>query len=226
MVFFDVGGTLVERVGDETAQMVALWRDLGLGGSPAEMAEALAAMGHAYLAGCYAPRTTAGELGLWRSLATAALARTGAGATAERVGALALALTGYARWYRPVAATGAVLRDLRLAGRRVGIISNWPPSLDAFLSAMGLGPFEVVAGSGTLGMAKPGLEIFRWALGAAGCVAADATYVGNDPACDLAPARAVGMGAILWDPGRTHSEAGSARTEAELRAALGLPTGL
>lgn len=225
MVFFDVGGTLVERAGDETAQMVALWRELDLGGTEPEIAQALTAMAHAYLVGCYAPRTAAGEQGLWRSLATAALARTAAGAAPERVGALALALAGYARWYRPVAATAAVLEALRRAGRRVGIISNWPPSLEPFLAAMGLGPFGVVAGSGSLGMAKPGQEIFCWALEAAGCAAADATYVGNDPVCDLAPARAMGMEAILWDPGKRHSEAAAVGTEAELRGALGLPTG-
>lgn len=220
MVFFDVGGTLVERTGDEVAQTVTLWRDLELGGTDAELAAGLTAMAHAYAAGCYAPRTSEGERGLWRALAMAALSRTAAGATPARVDALSAALTRYSTWYRPVPATTRVLNALRRSGRRVGIISNWPPSLEGFLQAMDLGEFSVVAGSGALGMTKPGLDIFKWALAAARCGAADTWYVGNDPVCDLAPARALGMEAILWDPARTHPN--TVGTEAELRQALGL----
>lgn len=222
IVFFDVGGTLVERSGDEVAQMVTAWRDLGLGGTQAELAAALDAMAHAYIAGCYAPRTESGEARLWRALAITALTRTAGGATAERVAALAGALAGHSAWYRPVPAMARALDDLRRSGRRVGIISNWPPSLPRFLAAMGLGEFAVVAGSGALGMTKPGLAIFAWALAAAGCAPGEAVYVGNDPVCDLAPAQAAGMEAILWDPARKHTQV-TVATEAELRQALGLP---
>ena len=224
MVFFDVGDTLVERSADPTLQLIDLWRDLDLGGTPAEMASALEAMGHAYAAGCYAPATATGERSLWRALATAALSRTSSGPTEARVRALSDGCAGYARWYRPVPETTRVLQALRQAGRPVGIISNWPPSLEAFLQDLGLGRFEVLACSGPLRCAKPDPGIFHWALSVAGIAASEAWYVGNDPVCDLAPARALGMEAVLWDPAKRYAEGvGAVGTEAELRTALGLP---
>jgi FMN phosphatase YigB (HAD superfamily) len=221
VVFFDVGGTLVDR-GDDPAQVL---RDLlaGLGVHPGEQewSGALRAMAHAYTSGIYAPTSAAGEDGLWRAMATAGLGRLRCGARPDLVAAVAADLADYPRHYRPVAGMPELVAALRARGP-VGIISNWPPSLPGLLRAVGYGTFPVVACSGPLRCAKPDPGIFRWALREAGVRPEEAWYVGNDTELDYRPARSLGMRAVLWDPqGRARGlvRAGSAE---ELRALLGL----
>ena len=220
MVFFDVGGTLVRRNGDEVRQVCELLAHLDLAGTPTEVGAALAAMAHAYHVGVYAPVSAAGERGLWRALATVLLSRLPSGDPAL-VGRLAEALGRYTPWYEPIPDTAAMLAELRARGLRVGIISNWLPSLERFLREVGLGSFEVLACSGPLGLTKPDPAIFRWAVDRAGVPADEAWYVGNDPNLDYAAARAAGLHAVLWDPERrAAADLVRAGTLSELRAAL------
>jgi HAD superfamily hydrolase (TIGR01549 family) len=102
----------------------------------------------------------------------------------------------------------------------VGILSNWPPSLERLLVATGYGTFPVVACSGLLRCAKPDPGIFRYALAAGGVEPAEAWYVGNDPDLDYWPAAALGMHPILWDPGGRARGLVRAGSAAELRALL------
>lgn len=223
MIFFDVGGTLVEQSVDAAAAtLTALEAVAGPAGAAAR--RALAAMAHTYASGVYAPSSLEGEAAFWQAVAGAGLSCLPGGATASRVVALAATLGDYAGWYRPVAGMPEILADLRRVGRRVGIISNWPPSLADFLQRTGFGSFPVLACSGPLRSAKPDPGIFRWALERAGVGAGECLYVGNDREVDYLPAAALGMRTILWDPegswvGRDLRRAGSAR---ELRLLLGL----
>lgn len=220
MIFFDVGGTLVERADDPVETLRELLRRLGVPPSGPSWAEALAAMAHAYGSGIYAPATPEGEAGLWRAMATAALARLPCGARPDLVAAVARDLAAYPAHYRPVEGMPELVRELRARGP-VGIVSNWPPSLPRLLEATGYGTFPVVACSGPLRCAKPDPEIFRFALRAAGVAPGEAWYVGNDPELDYRPAQAVGMRAVLWDPAGVARGLVRAGSAAELRALLG-----
>ncbi len=223
MIFFDVGGTLVAESADPAARITAVLRHLGLPIAGESTRSALEALAHAYRAGVYAAATLEGERVFWRALATTCLDRLPGGAIPDRVQALAGALEGYPAWYAPQPGMPELLRGLRAQGRRVGVISNWPPSLPRLLAYHDLGPFHVVACSGPLRRAKPDPGIFRWALAQAGVAPSEAWHVGNEPALDYRPAEAVGMRAILWDPEGRHRDfrrAGSAQELGRLLQAL------
>ena len=92
------------------------------------------------------------------------------------------------------------LAALRDRGDRLGVVSNfeaWLPELLAYLEVRDL--FEVRVISGIEGVEKPDPAIFELALDRAGVPAADATYVGDVPALDVDPPRALGMRAVLLD---------------------------
>lgn len=201
VVFFDVGGTLVERVRDERSTTVQALRHTVGDSDDASEARALVAMGRVYHAGCYLPSTHGGERGLWRATAAAGLAQLPCGCPSDLVDRLADRLADYAPDYRVMPGMDVVLSRLRATGRDVGIISNWLPSLPWFLERLRIGPFAVVACSGTLRCTKPDPAIFQWAAARAGIALEDAWLVGNDPGCDYVPARSLGMRAVLWDPG-------------------------
>jgi len=224
MFFFDVGGTLAEASLDPAAATLGVLDAIGAGGGPADRRQALEAMAYAYSVGVYAPSTPDGERGLWRSLAAICLDRLPGPARPERVTALQEALAGYFHWYRPVPGMREIIADLRRAGRPVGIISNWPPSLEPFLAHLGFGAFPVVACSGSLRCTKPDPAIFRWALDRAGVPASRCWYVGNDPETDYGPAAEVGMRPVLWDPPGCFGTSGMRRvgSAAELRSVLGM----
>lgn len=204
MIFFDVGGTLVAQRVDPATEIAATLRGMGLVAAPADLRRSLEALAHAYGAGVYAPSTAEGERTLWRALATTCLDRLPGGATPERVARLADTLEAYPAWYTPMPGMSELLQGLRIEGRALGVISNWPPSLPRLLEYHGLGPFEVLACSGALRTTKPDPGIFRWALAEAGVAAGECWYIGNDPAIDYGPSEALGLRALLWDPDGRH----------------------
>lgn len=83
----------------------------------------------------------------------------------------------------------------RMAERyRLGVIANQHSGLSERLESFGIGSFfDVSAGSGDIGAAKPDPEIFRRTLALAGCDAREAVMVGDRPDNDIAPAQALGM---------------------------------
>jgi putative hydrolase of the HAD superfamily len=91
-----------------------------------------------------------------------------------------------------------VLRELRAAGWRLVVVSNWDVSLHERLEETGLA--ELVDGavaSAELGAAKPDPAIFARGLELAGAAAADAWHVGDSPEADVAGARAAGLRPVL-----------------------------
>lgn len=112
-----------------------------------------------------------------------------------------------------------LLRAVRSIGARQGVVSNWPASLDRFLSHVGLARhFDVVVSSGREGVLKPDPALLRRALERLDVEPARAVVVGNDPANDIAPARRLGCKALLFDP--TGQAAASISTVESLRQAL------
>jgi FMN phosphatase YigB (HAD superfamily) len=94
------------------------------------------------------------------------------------------------------------LSRLRAAGVMTGVISNSNGSVRQALDAAGLLPqLAFVIDSTVVGIAKPDPRVFRLGLEAAGVDAREAVYVGDSYFVDVRGARAVGMGAVLFDPG-------------------------
>jgi putative hydrolase of the HAD superfamily len=94
----------------------------------------------------------------------------------------------------------AALQRLREADFRMGIISNWDGTFEKLLQRWGVAPwFDVQVVSCMVGMAKPDIKIFEYALAQAGIAAEQAWYLGDQADVDLIPAKTLGMKTILVD---------------------------
>jgi putative hydrolase of the HAD superfamily len=90
------------------------------------------------------------------------------------------------------------LARARERGQRVVVVSNWDVSLEDVLSRVGLTPFlDAVVTSASVGVRKPGAEIFERALVLSGAEADDAVHVGDSVEDDVVGARAVGIEPVL-----------------------------
>jgi putative hydrolase of the HAD superfamily len=93
-----------------------------------------------------------------------------------------------------------VLEELRAAGARLGVISNFEEWLERLLERLGVRPFfEVRVISGVEGLEKPDPAIFRLAASRAGVPLERSAYVGDNPEFDVEPALRVGMFPVLID---------------------------
>jgi len=92
------------------------------------------------------------------------------------------------------------LVELRAAGARLGIVSNWDSRLPRLLERLGLAPFfEAVGVSHLEGIEKPDPELFHRVLGRLEARPDQALHVGDVPELDLEGARAAGLDAALVD---------------------------
>ncbi len=90
------------------------------------------------------------------------------------------------------------LRRLKNDGFKLGVISNFDHRLYRILDGLDLtGYFDSITISSEAGYAKPHREVFDAALSGQGIAAHDAMHVGDSEHLDLAPARALGMAAVL-----------------------------
>jgi len=108
------------------------------------------------------------------------------------------------------------LAELRAAGFRLVVVSNWDHSLHERLHQTGLA--ELVDGalaSAEVGSAKPDGAIFAAALRKAGTTAEATWHVGDTPEADVEGARAAGIRPILIARGEP-VPAGAVRSLAEL----------
>jgi putative hydrolase of the HAD superfamily len=91
-----------------------------------------------------------------------------------------------------------VLRDLRVDGYTIGLISNTQRSLTTFERHFELdGLFDVAISSSDHGYMKPHPSIFEEALRRADVAAHEAVMVGDSVAHDIEGARALGMRGVL-----------------------------
>jgi len=96
------------------------------------------------------------------------------------------------------------LQRAREAGLIVGVISNSNGSVKRALEIAGLAPLlDFVIDSSVVGISKPDPRIFALGLEAAGTAPAATIYVGDSYFVDVVGARQAGLGAVLFDPGRT-----------------------
>jgi FMN phosphatase YigB (HAD superfamily) len=184
-ILFDVGYCLM----DETPRFrhATAW-----------LAEALAASGHAfhaadlqaaYRAACRNPDP--GE----PSLLVQMLRR--ARVPPETTAALRRAVPWDAVPLEPYEDTLSVLRELRGAGFRLGVLANQPASARADLERAGVAALcDGVWLSEAVGLAKPDPAFFRLALDAWTMVPASVAYVGDRPDNDVAPAKGLGLATV------------------------------
>ena len=105
-------------------------------------------------------------------------------------------------WNTAEPAATAALVLAREAGLVAGVISNSNGSVASILEALGFLPYlDFVLDSSVVGIEKPDPRIFRRALEQAGVAPHEAVYVGDLYSIDVLGARAVGMDAVLLDPG-------------------------
>jgi len=96
---------------------------------------------------------------------------------------------------------GEALRELKLRGLSLGIVSNTMRTpgavLRKILERRGLlDYFSVITFSDECGIRKPDPEIFRMTLEGIGIAPAEAVHVGDDPVLDVEGAKAAGMRVI------------------------------
>ena len=110
-----------------------------------------------------------------------------------------------------------VLASLLDDGYKLGIVSNWPATLETTLRRADLHRyFPVIVGSGNVGYAKPHPQIFRIAAERIGINPVEALYVGDSVEHDVGGARAAGMDVILLDRSGVESHQPKIRTLLEL----------
>jgi len=116
------------------------------------------------------------------------------------------------RFMKPIFARGRIydevlasLRELRLSGYRVGLVSNTSWGSPAFLwreelDRRGLsGYLDKAVFCRDVGWRKPDSRIFAFALGELGVDAKESVFVGDEPRWDVVGPKSVGMHPILID---------------------------
>jgi len=100
-----------------------------------------------------------------------------------------------------------VLGALRARGVRVAVVSDWDCTLAEHLGRLGLGEWvDAVVVSAVVGVTKPDRRLFTAAVTALGVAPGAALVCGDDPARDLAGARAAGIRAVLLDRHGRHPD--------------------
>jgi putative hydrolase of the HAD superfamily len=99
------------------------------------------------------------------------------------------------------------IRELKDAGYRVGLISNFEEWLEEMLVELEVGDmFDVRVISGLVGVEKPDPRIYELGLEEARVPAHAAVHVGDSIMLDVEPAAATGMQAILLDRAGRHAD--------------------
>lgn len=100
------------------------------------------------------------------------------------------------------------LRELAEQGYVLGVVSNWEGWLAGLLERLGIAPLlRVMVVSGAEGVEKPDPRIFSLALERGALEPGRTVYVGDSLTHDVAPALAMGMGAVLLDRHGKHRRA-------------------
>lgn len=201
MITLDALGTLVE-LERPVARLVEQLRARGVEVGEAQAGAALRAE-IAYYRMHHDVGADAASLALLRDRCARVLRRSltdaGADVGALSQGELRDALLAALR-FRPFDDVPGALRELRAAGHRLVVVSNWDVSLHDMLRATGLDRLvDGAISSAEAGERKPAPGIFRRALRLAGGAAGGPTalHVGDSLEFDVAGALAAGLRAVL-----------------------------
>jgi putative hydrolase of the HAD superfamily len=210
VVFFDAAGTLFEVRGSVGEIYSTELRRFGVNVPPVELEHAFvevfrrrsrtfpqgAGLHHAQL-----------EKQWWFELVREVLAgRVPAATLRQYFEAVFERFRGKTAW-RLFPDTVPCLDSLRLAGFRLGIISNFDSRLKHLLEDLGIGGFfENVTLSWCVGAAKPDAGIFLSALAAMKVPPSSAVHVGDSRQDDFFGARGAGLQAVLLDRLNVHRD--------------------
>jgi putative hydrolase of the HAD superfamily len=112
-----------------------------------------------------------------------------------------------------------LLRRLRGRGLKLGIVANQPEAARERLARVGIGDlFDHLGLSGLSGLRKPDPRAFTAAAEALGVAASACIMVGDRIDNDIAPAKALGMAAILLRSGRHRRRGRAARPRYRTRS--------
>jgi len=200
IVFFDVGDTLVRIDPSWSAIYLRACREFGLAVGETELEEAVSRATAAGFWDSSGPFEATVEASYQRIKAFDARVMTSLGhgdlpdRFYRRLGQLFLDVEA---WHVFPEVRG-ILDLLGEAGVRCAVISNWVWGLPELLHDLDLAHhFEHVVVSSRIGYDKPHAGIFRHALDLAGVSGSEAVHVGDNPATDVAGARAAGIRPIL-----------------------------
>ena len=224
-VLFDAGDTLLAPAPSFQGRFVAVAADQGL---PLEEAAVDAAIAAAVRAAAWPEDWTdpATQRAFWMGFYREILTSLG-----HADDGLQLAEALFASFSDP--ASYQLFDDVRpaldeLAGRglTLGVVSNFEPWLADILALQEIDHlFATVAISGVLGVAKPDPGIFEAALAEAGADPSSTVHVGDQPANDVAAARAVGITPVLIDRFARYPEPDDAHRVEDLRGLVKLVNG-
>jgi len=227
-VFFDIGETLVRPRRPHAALLAEICREQGVALDSA----ALAAFGD-HIAVRVAARARAGlpftfpaeeSRRFWQETYRGYLEQYLSVEAARRVASAYQALLSAPAGYTLFEDALPTLEGLRARGLTLGIVSNWAAWLPKLLAETGLAPlFDHVVISGLCRIEKPDPRVFALALAAGGFRSVEVAYVGDSPAHDVAPARAMGIAPVLLDRAGHH---GLARGVVRITALAALPAAL
>jgi putative hydrolase of the HAD superfamily len=123
--------------------------------------------------------------------------------TVERVRQRVRAMTGNLDVFQLRPEVDGLLRRLRDRGLKLGIVANQPQIARERLERAGIGDLFAYQGLSSLtGFSKPDPRAFQAAAEALGMAPPDCIMVGDRIDNDIAPAKALGMAAILLRGGR------------------------
>jgi putative hydrolase of the HAD superfamily len=198
-VLFDAGDTLLAPAPSFQGRFVAVAADHGL---PLEEAAVDAAIAAAVRAAAWPDDWTdpATQREFWMGFYQEILATLGHADDGIRLAEALFASFSDPAGYQLFEDVRPALEELAGRGVTLGVVSNFEPWLADILALQGIDHlFATVAISGVLGVAKPDPGIFQAALAEAGADPAATVHVGDQPANDVAAARAVGITPVLID---------------------------
>jgi putative hydrolase of the HAD superfamily len=198
-VLFDAGDTLLAPAPSFQGRFVAVAADQGL---PLEEAAVDAAIAAAVRAAAWPEDWTdpATQREFWMGFYREILTSLGHAEDGLRLAEELFASFSDPASYQLFDDVRPALEELAGRGITLGVVSNFEPWLADILALQGIDHlFAAVAISGVLGVAKPDPGIFEAALAEAGADPSATVHVGDQPANDVAAARAVGITPVLID---------------------------
>ena len=198
-VLFDAGDTLLAPAPSFQGRFVAVAADQGL---PLEEAAVDAAIAAAVRAAAWPEDWTdpATQREFWMGFYREILTSLGHADDGPQLAEALFASFSDPASYQLFDDVRPALEELAGRGITLGVVSNFEPWLADILALQEIDHlFATVAISGVLGVAKPDPGIFEAALAEAGADPSATVHVGDQPANDVAAARAVGITPVLID---------------------------
>jgi putative hydrolase of the HAD superfamily len=215
-VLFDAGDTLLAPAPSFQGRFVAVAAAAGL---PLEEAAVDAAIAEAVRAAEWPSDWTdpATQRSFWVGFYRQVLSALGHSGDGLQLAEALFAAFSDPAGYRLFDDVRPALETLAGRGVKLGVVSNFEPWLEDVLALQGVDHlFDAVAISGKLGVAKPDPEIFQVALKEAGAEPEATLHVGDQPANDVAAARAVGITPVLIDRYGRHPDGDGAHRVEDL----------